>query len=78
MPALQYIARMKQHYSAPPLLRCLCLLLLSLLAAPTLLAQTPAPDAGRRLSLADTTRVRQLQAQANKLSPESPQALALA
>jgi two-component system NtrC family sensor kinase len=41
-------------------------------------AQTPAPDAGRRLSLADTTRVRQLQAQANKLSPESPQALALA
>ncbi|MVN79278.1 tetratricopeptide repeat protein [Hymenobacter sp. HMF4947] len=69
---------MKQHYSAPPLVCRLCLLLLGLLAAQSLPAQTPAPDAGRRLSLADTTRVRQLQAQANKRSPESPQALALA
>lgn len=69
---------MKQPYSAPPLVCRLCLLLLGLLAAQSLPAQTPAPDAGNRLSLADTTRVRQLQAQANKLSPESPQALALA
>jgi signal transduction histidine kinase len=69
---------MKQHYSAPPLVLHFCFLLVSLLAAPSLPAQTPAPGAGRRLSLADTTQVRQLQAQANKLSPDSPQALALA
>jgi two-component system NtrC family sensor kinase len=68
---------MKQHYSASLLLRCLCLLLLSLLAPPALPAQIPAPDAGRRLSLTDTTRVRQLQTQADSLSPLSPQRLAL-
>ena len=74
----QYIAWMKQTYSALPIPLRFCFLLLSLLAAQSLPAQTPAPDAGNRLSLADTTRVRQLQAQVNKLSPDSPQALALA
>ena len=72
---------MKQYYSVLSLVRCLCLLL-SLLAAPALPAQTlasstasprPAPPAS---PLADTSRVRQRQA--NKLSPDSPQALALA
>jgi hypothetical protein len=56
-----------------------CLLLLSLLAAQPLLAQAPAPTSRRQgppaLPLADTSRVRQLQAQADSLSPSSPQAL---
>jgi signal transduction histidine kinase len=65
-------------------MRRLCFLLLSLLAGQSLPAQTPASStASPRQALpapqpADTSRVRQLQAQANKLSPESPQALALA
>lgn len=56
-----------------------CLLLLSLLAALPLLAQTPATNSRRQLppELADTSRVRQLQAQADSLPPTSPQALAV-
>jgi signal transduction histidine kinase len=60
-----------------------CLLLMSLLAAQPLFAQTPAPTTERRRpvppapALADTSRVRQLQAQADSLPPPSPQALAV-
>lgn len=60
-----------------------CLLLLSLPAAQPLLAQTPAPlmESRRRVppapQLADTSRVRQLQAQADSLPPHLPQALAV-
>jgi two-component system NtrC family sensor kinase len=60
-----------------------CFPLLSLLAVQSLLAQTPAPATeSRRQSLpapqlADTSRVRQLQAQADSLPPLSPQALAV-
>jgi two-component system NtrC family sensor kinase len=75
----QYIAWMKQTYSALPLTLRFCLLLLGLLVAQTLPAKTSAnPPQEQASSLADTTRVRQLQAQANKLSADSPQALALA
>jgi two-component system NtrC family sensor kinase len=62
---------------------CFCLPLLSLLAAQPLLAQTPAPatESPRQVPLApplaDTSRVRQLQAQADSLPPPSPQALAV-
>jgi two-component system NtrC family sensor kinase len=64
------------------MLRC-CFLLLSLLLVQSLPAQTPSPAAtsppqAPTSSLADTMRVRQLQAQVNKLSADSPQALALA
>jgi hypothetical protein len=60
-----------------------CLLLLSLLAGQSLPAQTPAPAAASPHQVppapqpADTTRVRQLQAQADSLSRLSPQALAV-
>jgi len=73
----QYIAYMKQYYSALTSKRCLCLLLLGLLTVRALPAQTPALGTGSRSPLADTTCVRQLQARADSLSRLSPQALAL-
>ncbi|OUJ68383.1 ATP-binding protein [Hymenobacter crusticola] len=60
-----------------------CLPLLCLLAAQPLLAQNPASATNSRhqlppaTQLADTSRVRQLQAQADSLPPSSPQALAV-
>jgi two-component system NtrC family sensor kinase len=68
---------MKQHYSALTAVRFLCWLLLSLLAGQSLPAQPLAPSTASRPPLADTSRVRQLQAQADSLPPSSPQALAV-
>jgi hypothetical protein len=62
-------------------MRRLCFLLLSLLAGQSLPAQPLASSTARPRSAppapADTTRVRQLQAQVNSLSPLSPQAMAV-
>jgi two-component system NtrC family sensor kinase len=70
---------MKQHYSAFSLVLRHCLLLLSLLAVRSLLAQSSIASQRQAppSSLADTSQVRQLQAHADSLPPSSPQALAV-